>query len=120
MDELSRKWEGKDVQFVVVYSKEPHPEERSFKKYKQHTSYEQKMSYARELVEITQMRVPVAVDGLDEATVKAYGGMPNMVFVVDKGGTVVYKSTWTEASWIDGALEELTAREGQTQTAMPR
>lgn len=109
MEELKGRWEDKDVQFVVVYSKEPHPQERKFKKYTQHKTYEQKMSYARELVDITEMSVPVAVDALDEATVKAYGSMPNMVFVVNKEGTIVYKSSWAESNWIDAVLEELTA-----------
>ena len=70
MEELKEKYKDKNVEFFVVYSKEPHAgERRYFKKYDQHTSYDHKLSYARELVEEFGMKVPVLVDDLDEAVV---------------------------------------------------
>ncbi len=118
MEELYGKYKDEGVEFFVVYSKEPHAEERRyFKKYTQHASYEHKLSYAKELVEQFGMKVPVLVDDLDEAVVQAYGRMPNMVFVIDKEGKIAYKSDWTEQPRIDLMLDELLAEQGAATTA---
>jgi hypothetical protein len=52
VENLREKYKDKDVEFFVVYSKEPHAgERRYFKKYRQHSSYEHKKRYAGELVQ---------------------------------------------------------------------
>lgn len=112
VESLHEKYKDKDVEFFVVYSREPHAEERRyFKKYKQHTSYEHKKEYACELVQTFGMKVPVLIDDLDEAVVKAFGRMPNMTFVVDKEGKIAYKADWMEATRISEVLDELLAEE---------
>lgn len=112
IEELNQKYKDKDVKFFVVYSKEPHAgERRYFKKYTQHTSYEHKLSYAKELVETFGMKVPVLVDDLDESVVEAYGRMPNMVFIIDKEGKIAYKSDWTEKPRIESLLDELLSEQ---------
>ncbi len=113
MEELREKYKDRDVEFFVVYSKEPHAgERRYFKKYTQHTSYEHKLGYAKELVEQFGMKVPVLVDDIDETVVHAYGRMPNMVYIIDKEGKIAYKSDWTEQPRIDLMLDELLAEQG--------
>jgi len=77
IEELNQKYKDRDVAFFVVYSKEPHAgERRYFKKYTQHSTYEHKLGYAKELVETFGMKVPVLVDDLEESVVMAYGRMP--------------------------------------------
>lgn len=113
IEELYRKYKDKDVEFFVVYSKEPHAGERRYwKKYEQHTSYEHKLSYAKELVEQFGMKVPVLVDDIDETVVYAFGRMPNMVYIIDKEGKIAYKSDWTEEPRIDLLLDELIVEQG--------
>ncbi len=103
-------YHDKNVEFFVVYSREPHAGERKyFRKYSQHTSYEQKLNYACELVQEFEMKVPVLVDDLGEKTSKAFGWMPNMVYVIDKGGKIAYKASWIEKPWLDKVLEALLA-----------
>ena len=115
MDELHERYKDKDVEFFVVYSKEPHAQERKyFKKYTQHTSFEHKMDYAKELVAEFGMKIPVLVDDVAEAVVNAYGRMPNMVFVIDKDGNIAYKASWTEQPRIDRVLDELLAEQAVT------
>ncbi len=117
MEELREKYKDKGVEFFVVYSKEPHAgERRYFKKYTQHSSYEHKLGYAKELVEQFGMKVPVLVDDLDETVVHAYGRMPNMIFIIDKEGKIAYKSDWTEKPRIDLMLDELLS-EAETAAA---
>lgn len=118
MDELSDKYKDNDVEFFVVYTREPHPEERKyFRKYKQHTSYAHKKSYACELVQEFNMKVPVLIDDLTDTTQNAFGKMPNMVFVVDKEGKVAYKADWTECNRIEDVLNELLTEQKGKETA---
>lgn len=112
VEDLREKYKDRDVEFFVVYSKEPHAgERRYFKKYKQHTSYEHKKEYASELVRDFGMKVPVLIDDLDESVVMAFGRMPNMTFVVDKEGKIAYKADWMETSRMEEILDELLAGE---------
>ena len=112
VESLHEKYQDKDVEFFVVYSKEPHAgERRYFKKYKQHTSYEHKKEYACELVREFGMKVPVLIDDLDESVVMAFGRMPNMTFVVDKEGKIAYKADWMEATRMAEILDEILAEE---------
>ena len=117
IEELYGEYKSKGVEFFVVYSKEPHPGERAFKQYKQHASYEHKAAYARELAQAFGMKVPVLVDGLDEATVKAFGGMPNMVFVIDLEGKIAYEASWTDRPRLDKVLDDLLAEQAAAPAA---
>ncbi len=109
MEHLSKKYADRDVQFVCVYVREPHPGERAFRQYEKHSSYDHKVRYAKELVQLKAMNIPVIVDGLDEGVHKMLGNLPNLAYVVNKEGKVVYKATWTNAEHIDELLSELTS-----------
>ena len=67
------------------------------------------MVYAKMLSEITA--VPVAVDPIDEPTLKDYGVVPNAAFVVDRGGFIVFKSQWADAKKIQQVVQQLLALE---------
>ncbi len=112
IERLYQRYKNQDVEFFVVYSREPHAGERKyFKQYTQHTSYEHKKSYACELVQTFDMHVPVLIDDLDETVVQAFGRMPNMVFIVDKEGKIAYRADWTELQRIEQVLDELLAEQ---------
>jgi len=118
MEHLAKKYGDRGVQFACVYVREPHPGERAFRQYQKHTSYEHKVRYAQELVQLKAMNIPVIVDGVDEATHLTLGNLPNLAYVVDKQGRVVYKATWTNAEHIDELLSELTS-EGDPSRRLP-
>ena len=61
--------------------------------------------------------MPVLIDGLDESTVKAFGGMANMVFVIDMEGKVAYKATWTDRPRVDNVLDDLLAEQAGAQAS---
>lgn len=111
MKRLGEKYRDRDVQFLVVYVREAHPGERAYRTYPQPRDFRQKLAYARELVAHEGLRCPILVDGMDEAVHQRYGGLPNMVYVLDKAGDIAYKATWTRAEEIDRVLAELTADE---------
>ncbi|MBI3007092.1 MAG: redoxin domain-containing protein [candidate division NC10 bacterium] len=112
MEELHGMYKDKGVEFFVVYSREPHAGERKyFRKYSQHTSYAHKLQYAQELVREFGMKVPVLVDDLEETVAKAFGWMPNMVYVIDTEGKIAYKASWTDKPRVDRVLDDLLAEQ---------
>jgi hypothetical protein len=40
----------------------------------------------------------------------AFGGLPNMSWVLDRGGTILYKATWTSAARIGEFLDRQRAQ----------
>ena len=94
-----------------MYVREPHPQEKKFKKYFPHKKYEDRVAYARELRELFEIRSPIVLDGLDETIHLRYGNMPNAVYVVNKEGKIVYKANWTDSPVVDQVLEQLRAEE---------
>ncbi len=111
MKQLEEKYRDRDVAFLTVYVREAHPGERGYQEYAQPPDFDHKLANARALVAKEAITRPVLVDGMDEAVHRRYGSLPNMVYVIDKAGTIAYKATWTLADEIDGVLAELTAGE---------
>jgi hypothetical protein len=52
----------------------------------------------------------IVVDGMDNAVREAYGVLPNSVYIIKKGGEIVFKQAWSDAAdWpvvLDGLLQE--------------
>lgn len=111
MERVAKKY-ADDAEVMNIYVREPHAQEGVFGKYLPHSSYEQRMSYARELVQEKKIEeVTVLVDGMDQKTHEKFGWLPNMVYVADKAGKIVYKSSWTKPDVIEGVIEEILAEE---------
>lgn len=99
---------------MVVYVREPHPGEPAYRRYVQPQNLEQRRQYAQELAATRHMKATVVVDTMDDAVSKQFGSLPNMVYVIDRNGTIVYKATWTMAEKIDQVLAVLTAENSAT------
>lgn len=91
------------IRSLFVYTREAHPGER----YGHHTSMEQKLEHARQMVRRHGLRRPVLVDDLEGSVHAAYGRLPNMTYIVAAGGKVLYRANWTDPRSIRLALEEL-------------
>lgn len=105
---LREKYRHRGVEFLIIYVREAHPGERGYRSYSQPRHFAGKLAYAWALARQEEITCPVLVDGMDEAVHARYGGLPNMVYVIDKAGTVAYKATWARAEEIDRVLEDLT------------
>lgn len=68
---------------------------------------DQKLAHARAFVENAGMRRPMLVDDLEGTLHRAYGCLPNMSFVIDRTGRIVYKANWTDAGSLDLACAQL-------------
>ena len=91
--------------FFVVYTREAHPGEHVG----HHRTFEDKLANARLLRDEIGIRRPILVDDLGGTTHRAYGLLPNMTWVIARGGRIVYKADWTSADNVDAFLRRYEA-----------
>ena len=103
MDKLAREF-ADQAHFIFVYVREAHPD--MFPDHPAHKSIEQKLRHAEDLQEKFNTPRTVLVDSLDGDVHRAYAGLPNMSWIVDATGRIVYKAAWTVAEDIREALNE--------------
>lgn len=53
---------------------------------------------------------PILVDDFEGTVHRAYGGLPNMSWVLGRGGVILYKAMWTSASRIGDFLARYAAQ----------
>ena len=53
------------------------------------------------------------VDDLEGTVHHAYGRLPNMTYIVNAGGTIVYRAAWTDPRTIRSALEQIVFERGE-------
>lgn len=90
--------------------REPHPGEH----YHERRTWEEKLQYARDCRAQDAIETGLLVDDLTGTVHRAYGEMPNMVYIVDKHGKIVYKAMWTDHVEIESVLENLVMAEAMT------
>jgi hypothetical protein len=88
-----------------IYSRERHPQEPGYQEYHHTGSDEEKMAYARIWKRRTVL--PVAVDGIDEKVLTAYGRVPNAAFVLDRQGRFVFQAKWADADKVEAVIDRL-------------
>ena len=103
LTELQQKYRDHGFEFFIVYTREAHPGEN----YPHHTTADQKILHANKLRELDGVKIPILVDDVDGSTHNAYGALPNMIYLIDRDGIVVYKSDWTDAHELDGMCDSL-------------
>jgi len=91
-----------DVEWVLVYVREAHPGERLH----QHKNYEEKKAAASLVKPRYNEHRRVLVDTHEGDFHKAYGMMPNILYVVRPDGTIHYRCNWATAEDLDTALTE--------------
>lgn len=55
------------------------------------------------------IRRPILIDDLAGTAHHAYGLLPNMTWVIGRGGRIVYKADWTSAANVESFLDRYTA-----------
>jgi hypothetical protein len=90
---------------VFVYTREAHPGENV----PCHDSFERKLDSARLLAGETGIGRDILVDDLAGTVHRAYGLMPNMTWVIGRGGRVAYKANWTSAANVEAFLTRFLA-----------
>ncbi len=76
-----------------------------------HETFDDKLTAARRMRDEIGIRRAILADDLVGTAHRAYGLLPNMTWVVDRGGTIAYKASWTSADNVAAFLDRyLTAR----------
>ena len=105
MNVLYTEFRDQGFEFFTVYVREPHPAEH----YGAHSSWNQKVRYARDCRAQDGIQTPVLVDDLVGSVHRLYGTLPNMIFVIDLDGRIAYKAMWTDHAELRVVLENLVA-----------
>jgi hypothetical protein len=119
MEELRLKYADRDVAFVTMYVREPHPHERGFPDVSQPTTYDQKLEHAKQLIEVKDVHMPVVIDDIDQANHEMLGNLPNMSYVVDKDGIVQHAAEWLRAEDVDETLARVLTADDPTNPVAP-
>lgn len=104
---LYRRFRRRGFEFLLIYSVEMHPGENVPRA----TTFDQRLSHATRLKKEEKVPFPIIVDGIGNEVRKLYHALTNPVFIVDREGIIVYKSSWTWAPDLAQALNELVACE---------
>ena len=107
LNQMQQQFADKQIAFFLLYTRESHPAEN----YGAHTSFEQKLSYARELQQMEDIRFPILVDHLDGRIHQAYGVWPNALFVIHKDGRLIFRSNMANHAELWQFLEDIVAAE---------
>ncbi len=103
LEKLALEYSGKGFEFFIVYTREAHPGENIT----QHKSYEEKLRRAKDLKNAEDFRIPILVDSIEGQINQVYGSRANGVFVINKQGTLVFKSMWTDTLQLKDVLENV-------------
>ena len=87
------------MDFLVVYIREAHPEEgwilpenrRSGLAVNEPSTDEERLAVASTCAAHLRMRMPMVVDGVDNAVASAYGGWPDRLYLVGRDGRIAFQ-----------------------------
>jgi iodothyronine deiodinase-like protein len=91
-----------DVVFCLVYVREAHPGS----KLPQHSNMASKLANAAEVRSECGDRRCILVDDIEGSMHRQYGALPNIVYVIDPEGTVVYRHDWGVVEELDAVLSQ--------------
>ena len=89
-----------DVEFLLIYVREAHLDARLGP----HENDQQKLEMAEKQREFYGESRKIWVDDLDGEMHKALGELPNMVYVINPDGKVIYRCNWAFSKNIDKVL----------------
>lgn len=105
MDQLARRYP--EVKFLVLYVREAHPGS----KVSAHRSVEDKAALARKVASEEHEGREVLVDDLEGSAHRAYGNLPDMVYLIGEDGTVLLREQWNDPEIVEKALGRLRRKE---------
>ena len=101
MGRLHELWEQhrERVDFVVVYIREAHPEEGWVLAMNRDqgivvndpTSDAQREEVATSCALRLRIEMPVVIDPIDDRLARAYGGLPDRLYLIGRGGRIAYQ-----------------------------
>jgi hypothetical protein len=103
MEDLAVRYAGSNVRSAFIYTREVHPGENCG----HHKDMDSKRANAIAFKNAANIKRQILVDDLNGTAQNAYGGLPNMAWIVGRNGFIHYKSAWTSAPDIESALDQI-------------
>ena len=103
MEDMAARYADRAVRSIFIYTHEAHPGEN----YPHHTSMEQKRRQARAMRDELAFKRQMLIDDLEGTAHRAYGALPNMTWIMGRGGVIHYKAAWTNPGDVETALKEV-------------
>ena len=99
--------------FLVVYIKEAHPEDgwvltnnrEAGIRIQDPINSTERAEVANTCAVNLEVRIPVVVDGTDDATASSYGGWPDRLYLIARDGTVAYQGESGPFGFVPDQLE---------------
>ena len=101
MDRLARRYP--EARFLVLYVREAHPGSRV----SAHGSMGEKTALARRVATEEPEGREILVDDLEGSAHRAYGNLPDMVYLIGEDGTVLLREQWNDPEIVEEALGRL-------------
>lgn len=92
LESLALGYADKGIKSIFLYTREAHPGEN----FPAHRDMEQKFSHALALRERLNVQRATLVDDIAGAGRHLYGKLPNMSYLISRGGRVLFRSDWTD------------------------
>jgi len=105
MQEYATRYPG--LNFVLLYVREAHPGE----KLPAHLTITRKIRAAAKTAEAHGEGRTILVDQISGKAHKAFGNMPNSIYILGTDGAVIYRSIWNNTEKLDGVLRKVAAGE---------
>lgn len=94
------------TEWLMMYVREAHPGEGL----PPHKTFEQKQRHADFLRRDDQIAWPIVVDDLQGTTHRAYGLLPNPIFLIDADGRIAFRGDFSHGPSLRRALDRLFAQ----------
>lgn len=103
------------VEFVAVYVREAHAGDGAWpmefktaagSSIHQPTNLSQRVDVAGQCCKALEVSMPLLVDDVDDKVGRAYSGMPDRLYVIDRDGRVVYKGGRGPFGFKPGEMEQ--------------
>ncbi len=98
---MAAAYQAKGFESVFVYTREAHPGEN----YPAHRSMDQKLAHAQAFKAHFGVKRPILVDDLVGTGHTLYGTLPNMTYLIARGGRLLFRADWTDPPTIQAVLD---------------
>ena len=92
-----------DVNFLLVYVREAHPGNAL----KPHANLAEKLETAARIESVFKDKRTVLTDDLKGSFHLAYGGLPDMIYVINTSGKVMFRGDWNNPQKLEEVLQHI-------------
>ena len=89
-----------ELNFLLLYIREAHPGSKT----PAQQTMEEKLENAKQMQQLYNETRTILVDDIQGTAHQLYGSMPNMVYVIDRDGTVLFRANWNDFDKIKEVL----------------